>query len=469
MNKNLTLMPGMLCLAVTMTVCPSFVFAQSGEVMEEIVVTGTRKEGLSPTETLSPVDVLGGASIEDQATFDLTDGLARLSPAINTQRYPIADGTSFIRPVTLRNLSPDQTLVLVNGTRRHRSPLVNLQLAPLGTVNQGAQAVDYAALPAAAIERIEVLRDGASAQYGSDAIAGVINIILKDADHGVSVSVQSGEYYEGDGQRNSVSINGGISLAGNGFLNGTFERSEADTTSRGVARPDAAAVAAIVGADQVPIDGFGQRWGDPNVEINKLFLNAGYDVSSTFQLYGNLSWSDNKTISDFFYRGPVLDPTYMIDARATLQTDTDGDYLPDPAPQTLVDSITMAGLTPSNYLVADVTSPSGYVLRNPIYTMFPGGYNPDFGADIKDHALVVGARGEFGSGMTWDFTVRTAKAEADYNISETINPSLGSLSPTSFKPGTLTQKETGVNLDFVAPVEAGSFAVRDVRFAPKPD
>ena len=103
-----------------------------------------------------------------------SDGLTTISPSINTQRYPIADGTAFIRPVSLRNLSPDQTLVLVNGTRRHRSPLVNLQFSPLGTVNQGAQAVDYASLPAAAIKRIEVLRDGASAQYGSDAIAGEI-------------------------------------------------------------------------------------------------------------------------------------------------------------------------------------------------------------------------------------------------------------------------------------------------------
>jgi len=110
-------------------------------------------------ESLSPIDVLAGTALTNQATFDLTDGLSKISPSINTQRWPIADGTSFIRPVTLRNLSPDQTLVLVNGTRRHRSPLVNLQFAPLGTVNQGAQAVDYASLPALAIKRVEVLRD----------------------------------------------------------------------------------------------------------------------------------------------------------------------------------------------------------------------------------------------------------------------------------------------------------------------
>ena len=100
--------------------------------LEEIVVTGTRKAGQSPTETLSPVDLIGGELLGEQAAFDLTDGLPKLSPSLNTQRFPIADGTAFIRPVTLRNLSPDHTLVLMNGTRRHRSALVNLQVGPAG-------------------------------------------------------------------------------------------------------------------------------------------------------------------------------------------------------------------------------------------------------------------------------------------------------------------------------------------------
>jgi iron complex outermembrane receptor protein len=141
--------------------------------LEEVVVTGTRKVGQTPTETISPIDVIGGSALDNQAGFDLTETLTKLSPALNTQRFPIADGTAVVRPVTLRNLSPDHTLVLVNGSRRHRSAMVNLQVAPLGTVNQGSQAVDFSAIPSAAIKRVEILRDGASAQYGSDAIAGV--------------------------------------------------------------------------------------------------------------------------------------------------------------------------------------------------------------------------------------------------------------------------------------------------------
>ncbi len=423
---------------------------------EEIVVTGTRKEGLVPTQTLSPVDVLPTETITDQASFDLTDGLARIAPSFNTQRFPIADGTAFIRPVTLRNLSPDHTLVLVNGTRRHRSALVNLQLAPLGTVNQGSQAVDFSTLPAAAIQRIEVLRDGASAQYGSDAIAGVLNVILKDADDGLSFSVQTGEYFDGDGARTTFGGNAGFGLGEGGFLNASFEYSTSDKTSRGVARPDAAFVASIVGASQTPLNGLGQRWGDPEVEVWKLFLNAGKELNDNTEIYSHLSYAENETLSDFFYRGPVLDPIHRFTARTTLQADANGDFLPDPAPQALVNDIIAGGGNPADYLVADPSSPSGFVLRNPIFTLFPGGYNPNFGADLTDLGWVFGVKGETGGGLSWDARGRLAESEVEYLISETINPSLGRLSPTEFNPGTLTQEESSLNVDFVKLFDVGS-------------
>lgn len=424
------------------------------DVLEEVVVTGTRREGVSPTETLSPVDVISGLAIAQQGAFDLTDSLSKLTPSLNTQRFPIADGTAFVRPVTLRNLAPDQTLVLVNGTRRHRSALVNLQVAPLGTVNQGSQAVDFSTFPASAIKRVEILRDGASAQYGSDAIAGVINVILNDASEGFSFSTQYGSYYEDDGDRFTLNGNAGFPLGANGFLNVSAEYSTSDTTSRGNARPDAAAVADIVGADLVAFNGLGQRWGDPDVEATKLFLNAAVGVTDTVELYGHASYMDNETLGGFFYRGPVLDPQFQIAARTTLQTDNDGDFLPDPAPQSLVDSIIAGGGDPADFLVtvAEVpgsSSASGWVLRNPIFTQFPGGYTPQFGADISDFAFVLGARGEFNANFSWDIYGRIAENEVEYIIDNTINPSLGRLSPTTFNPGTLTQEESGVNVDFV--------------------
>jgi iron complex outermembrane receptor protein len=450
-----------MAVATTAAMIPAVSFAQGAEgaeAVEEIVITGTRRAGQSPTETLSPIDILMGDRLAEQATFDMTDALTKVAPAINTQRFPIADGTAFIRPVTLRNLSPDQTLVLVNGSRRHRSPLVNLQFAPLGTVNQGAQAVDYAALPALAIQRIEVLRDGASAQYGSDAIAGVINVVLKDADEGVTVTAQTGEYYEGDGTRNSFAANAGFGLGGSGFLNLTGEYSTADTTSRGVPHIDCPGVESVVGPGVVPLNGLCQRWGDPDVETLKFFANFGVDLNDNIELFANASYSDNDTISDFFYRVPVLDPAEMISGRETLIVDTDGDFIPDPASQALVDDITNAGLNPSDYLTADAGSPSGFVLLNPIHTMFPGGYNPDFGAAISDFAVLAGIAGDTDGGLSWDARVRFAEAEADYTLSESINPSLGGLSPTSFSPGKLTQEETGVTVDFVLPVDVDAFA-----------
>ncbi|MFS1526003.1 TonB-dependent receptor plug domain-containing protein [Microbulbifer sp. 2304DJ12-6] len=444
--------------------------AADNRTLEEVITTGTRKEGVSPTETLSPVDVVGGADLADQASFDLTESLAKIAPSFNTQRFPIADGTAFIRPVTLRNLSPDQTLVLVNGTRRHRSALVNLQLAPLGTVNQGAQAVDFAALPAMAIARVEVLRDGASAQYGSDAIAGVVNVILKDDAEGFSLSAQTGEYFEGDGTRTSLAANTGLNLWDQGFVNATVELSSADKTWRGTTNAEAALVGAIVGKDQVPLDGLGQRWGDPEVEMLKFFVNSGLDISDSVELYGNVGYSSNDTISDFFYRGPVLDPEHKLSAEATLQIDSPDDpnsvdHLPDPAPQSLIDYIEGQGLNPTDYLVADASSPSGYVLRNPIYTQFPGGYNPQFGAEIRDISAVAGARGVLDNGLSWDVRARVAENEVAYVLKDSINPSLGQLSPTSFKPGTLTQEESSLNADFVKPMDiAGFFSPLNLAF-----
>lgn len=422
------------------------------ESLGEIVVTGTRVAGRVATETLSPVDLVSGNELFEQASFDLTDSLAKISPSINTQRFPIADGTAFIRPVSLRNLSPDHTLVLVNGTRRHRSALVNLQLAPLGTVNQGSQGVDWSAFPSLAIERVEILRDGASAQYGSDAIAGVVNLIMKENREGASFSTQYGEYSESDGERLSVSGNIGLPLGAEGYASLTGEYSTSEITSRGGARPDAAAVGVACNC-AVPQAGLGQRWGDPDVEALKFLVNAGIPLGDNLELYGTANYMDNTTVSGFFYRTPVLPPAAMIGARTTLQIDNNGDFIADNATAAQVSAITAAGGNPADYLTASTTSPSGWVLLNPIASNFPGGYNPDFGADLTDLGLIVGLRGNLTDNLRWDVTARYEENEADYALSSSINPSLGRLSPLSFRPGTLTQEESGLNLDFVKTFE----------------
>jgi iron complex outermembrane receptor protein len=439
---------------IAMTSGPTWAQDTDDEFIEEIVTTGTRREGQLPTETLSPIDVLTGDAFTNQSTFDVTDALPKIAPSLNTQRFPIADGTAVVRPVTLRNMSPDQTLVLVNGSRRHRSALVNLQFSPLGTINTGSHAVDFAMIPSAAIKRVEILRDGASAQYGSDAIAGVVNVILKNANEGVSLTAQTGEYSEGDGARTALSANAGFALGEAGFVNATVEFSEADRTSRGTVRFDCPARIAAVGVENVPLDGLCQRWGDPDVETTKVFVNAGIDLNDNVELFGTFSFGESEFRSDFFYRPGYIPGT---GGSGALLVDN-GSGLPADAPQALVDSIISQGLDPSNYLTANASSASGFVLLNPIHTQFPGGFNPDFGADVSDFAALFGLRGETEGGWSWDVRGRIAENDVDYLLSSTINPSLGLLSPTSFKPGALTQEETALTADLVKSFNVGNLA-----------
>src|SRR6185437_926035 len=167
-----------------------------------------------------------------------------------------------------------------------------------------------------------------------------------------------------------------------GFVHVSAERETTDPTSRGVPQGGAAAVAAVVGANQVPYDGLGQRWGDPQTKTNKLFVNAGLPLAGDVQLYGYGDFMDKKVLSSFFYRNPVLPAQYGISGRSTLVSYANGTLVPANAPQSLVDSITAGGGNPANYLTANAASPSGWELLNPIYKQFPGGYSPLFGADF---------------------------------------------------------------------------------------
>lgn len=425
-------------------------------LLESVVVTGTRVAGRSPTESISPVDVFSPESFDRQASFDFTDQLSNVAPSFNSQRFPIADGTAFIRPANLRNLPPDQTLVLINGKRRHRSALVNLQVEPFGTVNQGSQAVDFGLIPSAAIQRVEVLRDGSSAQYGSDAIAGVINIILNDNAEGLTVDGQVGSTYEGDGDKVRGSLSLGLPLTEDGFFNATIEYFDSDFTSRGQPRVDAAVVGDFLGKDKVPFNGLGQRWGDPNARGARLFFNGEFAASEAVKVYGFGSYADEEFDSSFFFRTPVGVPG--VGPRSTLFVDGNRDGLADPVSQSLIDSIVARGLNPNDFVTADPSSPSGFVALNPIFSKFPGGYTPTFGADIQDFEGVLGVKGELDWGLRWDLSGRFGENEVKYNLQDSINPSLGRLSPTDFKPGTLEQREQGINADFVYPLENDLFA-----------
>ena len=216
----------------------NFSLVESISSLEEVVVTGTRSEGRTKIDTPVPVDVIPLSQVTNNVgQVDINQILTFVAPSFQSSRQAISDGTDHVDPAQLRGLGPDQVLVLVNGKRRHQSSLVNVN----GTVNRGTVGTDMNAIPATAVDKIEILRDGAAAQYGSDAIAGVINFRLKDAAEGGSFEVKTGQFYEGDGDLRQISGNIGLPFTDNGFANISGEFKQADPTSRSVQRSDAAA------------------------------------------------------------------------------------------------------------------------------------------------------------------------------------------------------------------------------------
>ena len=220
MRTRFMLFPAVLASATTAFV-PLSLQAQSDNnsstAVESIIVTGTRRTERTVFDSASPIDIVDTSDINSTVSEDLSDTMAQLIPSYKVQRLPMADGLIYVRPATLRALSPDHTLVMINGKRRHRSALLG---------SNGAQAPDLAQIPTYAIQRIEVLRDGASAQYGSDAIAGVINVILRE-DTAFQTFAQYSEYDEGDGENTRLGFSAGIDVGVGGFITGTVEYSDA--------------------------------------------------------------------------------------------------------------------------------------------------------------------------------------------------------------------------------------------------
>nr|WP_317931160.1 TonB-dependent receptor [Halioxenophilus sp. WMMB6] len=380
------------------------VFAQDEADLEEVVVTGTRGKPRSVADSPVPVDVFNADQIKSVSYTDTNDIIQTLVPSYAVGRAPIADGGTFIRSATLRGMPSDKALVLVNSKRRHRSSLVSIG-------GSGVQGPDIATIPAAALKNVEVLRDGAAALYGSDAIAGVINFILNDNAEGGSISLDAGEYYEGDGQQMTLSGNVGLPLGDAGFVSISGEFSSQDFTSRSEqyceswfcvtdqsAEYQAAAKNASLEGDVV------QPWGQPNAEATRFFVNSGYDISDTTSLYAFANYSESEADGGFFYRYP------------------------------------------GNGTIEELRNADGS-----IYTpqdKFPGGFTPRFFGDVTDYSFVGGVKGEFTDGFSYDISGRYGYDEISYTLKNTVNPSLGIDSPTSFKPGDLSNEEIQYQADF---------------------
>lgn len=375
---------------------------------EQIVVTGTRDRGRTQFDTLAPVDVLSSAMLESSVSGDLNDTLAQLLPSFNVQRLPAADGQAFVRPASLRGLSADQTLVLVNGKRYHRSAL-------LGT--RGAQAPDLAGIPGHAIGRVEVLRDGASAQYGSDAIAGVINLLLDDKP-GMSAFGQASRYYAGDGNEYQWGLRGGLALGARGSIVVTGQYDHAEATSRTRQRPDAIAFQAA--NPQLSVPNPVQRWGQPDQERVGGSVNAHYDLVDGATLYAFGTLQSGEGVTDFNWRNPSN--------------------------------------TGSVYNAS--TAFPGFSFAK----LYPVGFTPRFGTRFADYQGVTGVRGDASDRFHYDLSASQGQSRIDYTLNESLNASLGPNSPTSFYLGRLTQREFNLNADFVYRLPVGMGAPVNVAF-----
>ncbi len=384
--------------AITLALASSFFIApiasaQQGseaESVEEIIqVVGSRLSMRTATDGSAPVDIISG---EDLAATGITETAKALQYAVPSFNYPsssVTDGTDAVRPASLRGLSPDHTLVLINGKRRHSSALVHLN----GTTGRGSSNVDLNAIPIAAIKRIEVLRDGAAALYGSDAIAGVINIVLKDNDSGGSANFQAGQTHKGDGEQWKLSASSGFSIGDDGAFTLSGELHHKNRTNRAGNDPRQQYPELPSGEldpREQTFDRQSFHVGDAEYENAALFANLDIGIGDgSFYAFGGIS--DRTSESGAFYR-------------RALQSNT-------------------------------------------LTEIYPDGFLPILAPDVNDYSAYAGyewAAGEW----TLDFSGGYGFSKFQYNVENSLNASLGpDLTPTSFEAGTLENSETNLTFD----------------------
>ena len=359
-------------------------FAQDNEYVEEVVSIGTRGKPRSVSSSPVPVDVLSAEDISKTGTDDLLMQLQGSIPSLNVHLQPISDAASMIRPANLRGLSADSTLITTNGKRRHHASVIAFQG---GGVNDGSQGADISVIPAIALKRVEVLRDGASAQYGSDAIAGVINFVLDDISEGGSLSYKMGEYTEGDGATTTIAGKYGMPLGQDGFVTTSFQIRQADDTSRSAQRPDAAA---LIAAGNAAVANPAQIWGAPKIDDDvTFFMNSGVTNSDGSESYMFGNYSERDVDGGFYYRNPDgRSGVFTIgDYRAVGNVDGTCAYGTGASGQ----------VDPSDYATRDLimADPSCFLMNQ----IAPGGYTPRFTGNITDTSLTIGRRGDISNGM----------------------------------------------------------------------
>ena len=432
-----------------------------GAVATTVTVTvGTRAQPRSVTESMAPIDVISTEEILSQGDTDLSNQLRTIIPSYNVNTQPISDAATISRPANLRNLAPDHTLVLVNGKRRHRSAIITWSG---NGVADGAQGPDISAIPSIALRQVEVLRDGATAQYGSDAIAGVLNFLLKDDPSGGSVEFRSGIHQDGGGGGYTFAGNVGLPLGANGFANLSLEYGNSNPSDRSIQRADATA---LIAAGNDKVRNPAQIWGSPEIDDDlKLFGNFGYLLSNDLQFHAHTNYASKKVEGGFFFRNPnTRGGVFSNDFGKTLLI---GDGLAARGEGSAhCPTVTISNHVPDPAALAQVfADPNCFSFQE----RFPGGFTPRFGGEATDASVVAGLRGFTSSGIVWDASLSVGSNEADFFINNTVNASFGPDTPTSFDPGLYRQQEIGINFDVSYAVNymlnlAGGAEWRDEQF-----
>ena len=409
-------------------------------VVEEIVTVGTRSKGRSVKDSPAPIDVISGSDFQNQDSTDINNMLRNLVPSYNVSAQPISDASTFVRPASLRGLAADHTLVLLNGKRRHRSSVINFYTA--GDSN-GAQGPDVSVFPSIGLSAVEVLRDGAAAQYGSDAIAGVINFRLKNDSEGGSLEAKVGSTYSGDGDNFQIAGNKGFELGSSGFLNLSVSYGQSDPTDRSVQVDSAAALEALGVAD---VPNPAQVWGTPRVHNDfKSMFNMGADVSDTMQFYAFGNYAKKKATTGLYYRPSSSRGGVFTSGSDVLIADLDGVGVGASCPTIAADDL--AGIA------ALSNDPNCFSFHE----MFPGGFTPSMTGTVTDLSLVGGFKGEFNNGLTYDVSVSAGSNETAFAV-DSINASFGPNTAFIMDAGKYTQTEQNINADFTYPISVESLA-----------
>ena len=416
---------------------------------ERVVVLGSRAAPRSVADSPVPIDLIGGDEFVASPAGNMLDTLSTLVPSFNVNTQPISDAATMVRPANMRGLPPDSTLVLVNGKRRHRGAVISFLGAGL---SDGSQGPDISVFPSMALNQVEVLRDGAAAQYGSDAIAGVVNFVLKDDNDGTTLQARVGGYKEGDGDSIQIVGNVGFPISANGFGNVTYQFKESDATSRSVQRDDAAG---LIAAGNTAVANPAQIWGSPEITGDHAIVgNFGIDLENDGQAYLFANYSERHVEGGFFFRNPtnrggVYDgpgDTILVGDETPGAVDNSACPVVNISPDGIPDAAALASLP-------GATAGGCWAFN----LMFPGGFTPRFGGDVIDTAVTAGTKGFFSNGISYDFSGSVGRSEAKFMIFNTINASLGSRSPNEFNPGTYIELDKSINADFSQ--EVGDFSL----------